>query len=166
MGIQKQQKCKRYRIDYFFQLVSLIFFIALFSMIGCNKLEENSGKLEIMGKVYLLDFLDITCCDCPGTYCYNFFEFGSSEAKISVRFSIQNIGHGDIPIGTFKIGGSTTKPILSDIYFHFGKDGTAGICEDEATLKISKPKGNLNYTLKGKMRFGEELCDFKLTYRM
>ncbi|MDR2972233.1 MAG: hypothetical protein LBU83_09945, partial [Bacteroidales bacterium] len=103
---------------------------------------------------------------CSGQPCYNHFEFGTSEAKINVQFSIHNIWNWEIPTGTFKIGGSTTKPILSDIYFLFVENGTVGICEDEAMLKISKSKENLNFTLKGKMRFGEELYDFKLTYRM
>ena len=161
MNLQKQKMSSRYKIN----LSVLFFFMTLVSMVGCNKLEENSGKLEIMGKTYLLDYLFISPGQCPGYPCYSYFEFAASEPKISVQFSIHNIWGGEIPIGTFKIGESTNKPILTDIHFLFVEDGTAGICEDEATLKISKSKENLNFSLKGKMRFGEALHDFKLTYK-
>jgi hypothetical protein len=163
MSVQKQQKNNRQRIENFFQLGLLIFVMPLISMIGCNKLEENSGKLEVMGKFFLLNHLYIT--NVPSG-CYNFFEFGSSEAKISVQFRLDNFCDWKIPTGTFKIGGSTNKPMLSSVHFQFVGDGIGGICEDEAMLRISKSGENLHFTLKGKMRSGENIYDFKLTYKM
>ena len=162
MNAQKQQNHNRNKIDCFFQLRYLILFTTLISIIGCSPLEENSGKLEVMGKTYLLDCLFIT----NPNYGQSFFEFGSSEAKISVQFQIYNLPNNDIPIGTFKRKENPNSPVLSQIHVHFVEDRTIGICEDEATLKISQSNAHINFTLKGKMRFGENLSDFKLTYKM
>jgi len=166
MNTSKRQQNNRHRVESFFKLGLTIILIALVCITGCEKLDENSGKLEALGKSYLLD-----------TFTYewenDFFDnyvailtFASSDDRISFRVCLHNLYPWDknLPTGTFKME-EDKEIIIANIRVHCDGNLLIGSWSDDssATLKIKKSKNSYSFTLKGVLA-GRKIEDVKLTF--
>jgi len=157
--------------NFFHKFCLGIILLCLVGMIRCDKPDENSGKLEVLGKIYTLDY---------GNYSkswgdtYGFLEFYSQSFKLFLEVGLINTHWLEVPTGTLKIGNNKSKPGVDAVQFIFNEEQIFGLCDEEATLRIRKssynyPRGcdNYNVTLTGKMRFRNDdtLHNFKFTFK-
>ncbi|MCL2311987.1 MAG: hypothetical protein FWC41_05805 [Firmicutes bacterium] len=169
MNTQKQNNTNNQRINHvLFKSGLAIIFMVLICIAGCNKDSDGKGRLEVMGKKYRLDHLEWIELDLiyftPTLYFY------SSDFKTVVILNFNDSCGENIPIGTFKIEESTSKPTIKGVALCFLKetgDVIEGVDIDDAILEVKKSGNNYNFTLKGKVRFGENapLQNYKLTYK-
>jgi len=154
-------------------LVIMIIIMSFVCMTGCEKPDKNSGELEAMGKIYLLDnFYYERGIDAPFPVHYeSMLTFLSSDYKINVRIILYDNRGWDwkIPIGTFKMEGDK-EPVIGEIILSCGDNLLYGSWREDssATLTIKKSGDNYNITLKGILAVsGEERMEkIKLTYTL
>ncbi|MCL2290417.1 MAG: hypothetical protein FWC34_06915 [Bacteroidetes bacterium] len=165
MKIQNLQNYNRHGIGFPFKLGLIIIFMTLVCMTGCEKINENSGKLVVNGQTYFLDEFE---------YWYEINEVGLYVSDLTFRSSIDGTSvsiylynqyswYGDLPTGTFKMDGNK-KQIIASIRMSYGSSNglLVGSWSDSrnATLKITKSGNAHNFTLNGDL--GENV---KLTYK-
>jgi len=158
-------------INFFHKSCLAIILLTIISIFSCDKSDENSGKLEVLGKTYSFDY---------GRYSkmlghtYGFLDFSSYSPNSFLEIGLINTHGYEVPTGTLKIGSNNSKPGIEAVILTIEEEQISGFCNEEATLKIRKssynyPRGcdNYNVTLTGKMRFkgDDTLHDFKLTFK-
>ena len=162
MNAQKQKNYNKHKINLFLTSRLAIIFITLLCMTGCEKLDENSGKLEVMGKSYPLD---ICSWERDGSTACLYLFFASSDYKIEVNVQLYN-PYVSLT-GTFKMEGDKAANIIQFFLYYddsfFGGDRSDNTTT--ATLKIKKSKNSYHFTLNGTLKGPEgKLEKIKLSY--
>ena len=167
MNSQKQQNHNQSGIDFFRKSGLAILFIILLCITGCEKLKEDSGKLEINGKSYLLD-------DCfYHRYSKNDvgLAFYSSNREIMVAVSLYDQSDDRLPqTGTFKMGGSkmphiTYITLYYDGIYDYGSDNNSSATLQSRRHKDSYDEYIYNFTLKGDIAGTNIKLTYKKNYR-
>ena len=162
MNTQKQNS-KKQGVFFLLNINFVIIFLVLFFITGCNKNDDYSGKLEVIGKTYLLE----SCYYFQNQYnSFSALTFYSSDVTVNVELA----GYNDpnLPVGTFSYKKFDKTHIMPVVTF-YNLDFKWKYAEDyPPVLKISKSKNNYNITLTGKIytpEFDDVIHEYKLTYK-
>jgi len=163
MNTQKQNS-KKQGVFFLLNINFVIIFLVLFFITGCNKNDDNSGKLEVIGKTYLLE----SCYYYAQTNSnFPMLIFYSSDGSRIVEVALYGYGGPDLPVGTFSYKKYDKTHIMPLVGLHLGFEWK--YAEDyPPILKISKSKNNYNITLTGKIytpEFDDVIHEYKLTYK-